>query len=209
MKRLEKSKRATADKPETVEQIRTCLVCSREAVRDALVRFVILPDGRLAPDILGRAPGRGYYACPTPECIGGLSGSGRLKKALGGRQPGLVPAEAVTAVRLALTDRAKSLVSLARRSGRLAIGAEESTAALREGRAAFVAVASDSGSGAEGLAGGPCVRMKNLDKVRLGALFGEGRCAALAVCEKGLGRTLKTELSKLDDIEGGASGIGG
>lgn len=41
--------------------IRTCIVTREEKAQDALLRFVLAPDGSVVADIAGRLPGRGVY----------------------------------------------------------------------------------------------------------------------------------------------------
>ncbi|GGK62012.1 YlxR family protein [Ornithinimicrobium pekingense] len=55
--------------------MRTCVGCRRRDAQDALLRVVAVRDPdvttrwRLAPDERRRAPGRGAYVHPDPECL--------------------------------------------------------------------------------------------------------------------------------------------
>jgi hypothetical protein len=47
---------------------RTCVGCGAVSPQAELLRFVRLPDGRLALDAARRAPGRGGYLHRAPAC---------------------------------------------------------------------------------------------------------------------------------------------
>ena len=52
--------------------IRRCLGCGDRRPRAQLVRFVVVPAGRLAtlrPDGAGTPHGRGLYTCPAQGCF--------------------------------------------------------------------------------------------------------------------------------------------
>lgn len=56
--------------------MRQCLGCREMKPKRELIRAVRSPEGDISLDFKGRAPGRGAYICPDPEC---------LKKAIKGR----------------------------------------------------------------------------------------------------------------------------
>ncbi len=57
--------------------VRTCVGCRGRKPAEELIRFVSSPSGGVG---VGRLlPGRGYYVCPSAECIA------RLEKRLRGR----------------------------------------------------------------------------------------------------------------------------
>ena len=51
------------------EPVRTCVACREEGGKRSLVRVVRTPEGTAALDLTGRAPGRGAYLHPTPDCV--------------------------------------------------------------------------------------------------------------------------------------------
>ncbi len=51
------------------EPVRTCVGCRQEGGKRALVRVVRNASGEAVVDRTGRAPGRGAYIHPVPECI--------------------------------------------------------------------------------------------------------------------------------------------
>jgi len=61
---------------------RTCVACGKKTVKEALVRLVAPPDGRVAVDLSGKAPGRGAYVCREGDCAGDELKKGRIDSTL-------------------------------------------------------------------------------------------------------------------------------
>ncbi|MGZ4104207.1 MAG: YlxR family protein [Actinomycetota bacterium] len=51
------------------EPARTCIGCRQVRPKSELVRIVRSTDGSAVVDREARAPGRGAYVHPTPECV--------------------------------------------------------------------------------------------------------------------------------------------
>lgn len=49
--------------------MRQCLGCRTMFPKRELIRVVRSPEGRLSLDFKGKAPGRGAYLCPNPDCL--------------------------------------------------------------------------------------------------------------------------------------------
>ena len=49
--------------------MRQCLGCRNMFPKRELIRVVRSPEGELSLDFKGKAPGRGAYLCPNPECL--------------------------------------------------------------------------------------------------------------------------------------------
>ena len=49
--------------------MRQCLGCREMKPKRELVRVVRSPEGAVSLDFSGKAPGRGAYLCPDPECL--------------------------------------------------------------------------------------------------------------------------------------------
>jgi predicted RNA-binding protein YlxR (DUF448 family) len=61
---------------------RTCIGCRSTAEKGALARFVRGPDGRIAFDPSGRAPGRGAYLHRSRACLRQALRRGAIARAL-------------------------------------------------------------------------------------------------------------------------------
>ena len=48
---------------------RMCAACRERAPREALLRFVVDPEGQVWVDPFLKAPGRGIHLCYSPECL--------------------------------------------------------------------------------------------------------------------------------------------
>ena len=49
--------------------MRQCVGCRVMKAKKELVRVVRSPEGTVSVDLRGKAPGRGAYICPDPECL--------------------------------------------------------------------------------------------------------------------------------------------
>jgi len=49
--------------------MRQCVGCREMKAKMELVRVVRSPEGQISLDFRGKAPGRGVYVCPNPECL--------------------------------------------------------------------------------------------------------------------------------------------
>jgi predicted RNA-binding protein YlxR (DUF448 family) len=69
------------------QPVRTCVACREEGGKRQLVRFVRGPDGLVAVDRTGRAPGRGAYLHASAECLEAARRRKALDRALGAPVP--------------------------------------------------------------------------------------------------------------------------
>ena len=49
--------------------MRQCLGCREMKPKRELIRVVRSPQGEISLDFRGKAPGRGAYVCPDPQCL--------------------------------------------------------------------------------------------------------------------------------------------
>ena len=49
--------------------MRQCLGCREMKPKRELIRVVRSPEGEISLDFRGKAPGRGAYVCPDPQCL--------------------------------------------------------------------------------------------------------------------------------------------
>jgi len=179
-----------------VDDIRTCIVCSKKAASDLLVKFTVAPDGGLVPDLLGKASGRGMHICPSTACIRGLETS-KMRKAHDFIGEKITAAEIIENLHSELVARLKSLLHIARKAGLLYIGVEESIGADKNG-IPVIFIASDAGSSASKLKSGRV--LKNIGKADLGSLIGIQSCAALGVSSGGLIGKIEKTFIQLDSL---------
>ena len=61
--------------------MRQCTGCRTMFQKRKLIRVVHGPDGSITLDFKGKAPGRGAYVCPNPECLKKARKSRALERA--------------------------------------------------------------------------------------------------------------------------------
>ena len=49
--------------------MRQCMSCRERKPKREMLRVVRSPEGTVSLDFRGKAPGRGAYVCPNPECL--------------------------------------------------------------------------------------------------------------------------------------------
>lgn len=62
--------------------MRQCMGCRERKPKKELVRVVRSPEGTVSVDLRGKAPGRGAYICPDPECLKKAAKSRALERNL-------------------------------------------------------------------------------------------------------------------------------
>lgn len=70
-----------AENGQTVKRQRSCIACGAQAGKASLLRIVRTPEGSVAFDATGRAPGRGAYVC-SAECFAAACKRKKLDRAL-------------------------------------------------------------------------------------------------------------------------------
>lgn len=120
---------------------RRCLASGQVLPKEALLRFVVGPDGVLVPDPAGRLPGRGLWVTPERAIIRRAQTKGLFAKAA--RAPVKVPDDLLD--RLVALERRRlfDLVGLARRAGQALAGFEKVKAALAKGAVRILLEADD------------------------------------------------------------------
>ncbi|MCL2344074.1 MAG: YlxR family protein [Firmicutes bacterium] len=62
--------------------LRQCTGCREMKPKKELIRVVRSPEGAISLDFKGKAPGRGAYVCPSPDCLKKALKSRALDRAL-------------------------------------------------------------------------------------------------------------------------------
>ena len=132
--------------------MRRCVATRQSRPRRELIRFVVGPDGALAPDFEEKLPGRGYWVGADSVCLEAARRGRAFQRAA--RRQLSIPGDLEARVEAGLAKRCGSLLGLARRSGLLAAGYEGAREWLREGRGAVLVEALDGAeNGRRALAG--------------------------------------------------------
>ncbi|MBN9508317.1 MAG: RNA-binding protein [Alphaproteobacteria bacterium] len=177
--------------------LRRCAVTRARLPKEAMIRFVVAPDGRIVPDLAARLPGRGIWLSARGDVIETARTRGAFAKAA--RAPVQVPADLLDMLRAALERRIGEHLGLARRAGQAVAGFVKAREWLQSGRAGLVIEAAD-GSVEErarllgGWIGPVLVPLRGRE---LGAVFGRDHVAHVAVAQGRLGETIRNETERL------------
>lgn len=141
--------------------VRSCVGCGErvDVTGDhALVRLIVSPEGEVAVDARGGGFGRGAHVHPRPDCLQkaverGLARSAKIKiNTLATEAGELVPltrAALAEAIQRSTDRRIEGLLISAKRSRRLAVGADAVRSAWARGDAQLVLVARDAAAASE------------------------------------------------------------
>jgi hypothetical protein len=200
---------AAAPDPES-GPLRRCLVTRARHPKEAMLRFVVAPDGTVLPDLAARLPGRGMWLSARADVLEAALKRGALVRAAakavaaqGGNAAGTspqprLPADLAQKVVAGLEARLADTLGLARRAGQAVCGFEAVREWAAKGRVGLLVEASDGASGGRGkmtrlLPDVPSVAP--LDAFALGRVFGrdhavhvgiaQGRLASLVAMESG------------------------
>jgi predicted RNA-binding protein YlxR (DUF448 family) len=198
-------------RPEQDGPERRCIATGDSAPAAGLIRFVVGPDGTVAPDILGRLPGRGIWVGASRAALDRAVSKKLFARAA--RAPVTVPDGLADAVEAQIARRVVDLVSLARKAGQAVTGFEKVKEWLQRGDAAVLLQASD-GSPRERARlrppAGEASLIACLTAGELGLSFGRDRAIHGALAAGGLTARVVEEAARLAGLRMAADGqVGG
>ena len=127
---------------------RQCAVTRQSGDADALIRFVLAPDGQIVPDLERRLPGRGVWVtCARAileKAINTKAFSRNLKVAVH------VPIDLIERMEILLIRRAADTLALANKAGLVVAGFQKVDTALDKGSLAAVVHGSDAAEDGRG-----------------------------------------------------------
>lgn len=176
---------------------RRCIVSRERLPREALLRFVVGPDGAVVPDLAERLPGRGYWLSARADMVETAVRRGGFARAA--RRPVVVAPDLPERLCRALEQRIGETLGLARRAGQVAFGFVRAQEWVRDGRAGLIVSARDASADerARLLAGRPLVVLEPLDAAMLGAAMGRDHVVHVAVVAGTLAERLVVDARRL------------
>lgn len=129
------------------ESIRRCILSGEHGTRDRLIRLALSPDGKVLPDVLARAPGRGAWIAPDRAALETAIAKGRLRSALSRAfktSAIAVPDDLPDQIEAALKQRCLERLGLESRSGNLIFGHDRIADAIAAGRVRLLVIAEDA-----------------------------------------------------------------
>ena len=182
---------------------RRCIVSGEVLPKEALLRFVIGPGGRVIPDLDEKLPGRGLWLRAQGDMIRAACAKGAFSRAA--RSEARASNDLVEEVERLLRRRCLELIGLARRSGALVVGFEAVRAFLSEAAAGALLAASDGAADGRGKirALAPGVPLVDLFAAQdLGAAVGRDHIVHGAVAEGRLAERIVREAGRLAGVIG-------
>lgn len=122
---------------------RKCIVSGEVAPKAGLIRFVVGPENRVYPDILGKLPGRGMYVTATRAMLEAAT-KGQFSRSA--KQAVSIPEGLVDEVERQVCRHAIDLIALTRKSGRAVCGFEKVKGWLAGGENVRVLLQASDGS---------------------------------------------------------------
>jgi len=181
------------------ESRRRCLVSRRALPPEAMVRFVIGPEGVVVPDVAGRLPGRGLWLQARRDVVETASSRNLFAKVA--RARAVAPPDLAEQVERLLRRRCLDCLSLARRAGAATAGFEKTRSGLARGRGGLVLAACDGAEGGRArvaaMAGEvPVVAV--LTAAELGTAMGRERAVHVVIAAGPFAERMKRETARLE-----------
>lgn len=189
-----------ADPDQETGPLRRCIVTRETLPKEAMLRFVLSPDGVVVPDVAARLPGRGMWVKSAPGLLEQAMKKGAFARAAKAQVK--VPPELVAQAAQLLRARLADSLGLARRAGQAVSGFQKVREALVEGRVALLLEAGN-GSPAERtrlLGGHAAVVVMALDTDVLGRVFGREIAAHVAVMPGRLAQAIAADAQRLEAL---------
>lgn len=124
--------------------IRRCIVTRERRPRQALIRFVLAPDGSVVPDLEERLPGRGFWLSADRDVVNTACARNLFAKAA--RARAVAAPDLADLVEKRLVERCVSLLGLARRAGQAVAGFEKVRARILRGSPVGLLVEASDGT---------------------------------------------------------------
>jgi predicted RNA-binding protein YlxR (DUF448 family) len=162
--------------------MRRCIVTRDSKPVDALLRFVVAPDGTVVPDVMGVLPGRGIWVSSDRASVETAAAKGLFARAA--RRQVRADPRIADLVEAQLVRRCLDLIGLARRGGGAVAGFEKVRAFLAKQRAGLLLAAADGaddGRGKMARLGGDARVATALDRLELGRAFGRDQAVHAVV----------------------------
>lgn len=125
--------------------MRTCAGCREKTDREFLERFVYHPEFGLVFDLRQKAPGRGAWVHPDPDCIRGAVAHGGFARAFKQSVSGKDVDEVLEEMRTGIARRLNESIQIAIRAQSAHIGATKTVEAFKAGEAGLVFIGTDAG----------------------------------------------------------------
>lgn len=193
------------------DPVRKCILSGERAQQRLLIRLALGPDGQVAADVLGKAPGRGAWIGVPADVLEAARAKGKLggllKRAFKADHVE-VPADLAERIRVNLEKATLDRLGLEARASNLVAGAEKVDQAARAGAVALLlhaADASDDGArkrdqswrvGNEAEGSGMAGIKLPVDRDMLSAALGRGNAVHVAITDDRAAQRVRHHLDR-------------
>lgn len=187
---------------------RKCIATGEVQPKHGLIRFVIGPDGMVAPDLMEKLPGRGIWVSSERAALEKAAKKGLFPRAA--RQAVQVPEGLTDWVDSLLAQRVVNLISLARKGGHAISGYEKVKDWLAREEAAVLIQASDGSERGKSKLSTPHFGdfIGWLSADELGQAFGRQTAIHAALSAGGLTQRVVDEAARLKGLRVSDDGSG-
>ena len=209
---------------ETLEApVRKCVLSGERAEQRLLIRLALGPDNSVAPDILGKAPGRGAWIGVTADELETARVKGKLagvlKRAFKADAVH-VPEDIIERIRINLEKATLDRLGLEARASNLISGAEKVDQAARSGVVSMLLHAADASSdgagkrdqswrvGSDEEGSGKAGIKLPVDRDALSAALGRGNAVHVAITDARAAERVKHHLDRWLYFTGCSNGSG-
>lgn len=181
---------------------RRCLVTGEVQPKAGLIRFVLGPEGMVAPDLAEKLPGRGFWLTADRAIIERAVAKGLFSR--GAKAPAKPPERLVDLLEAGLARRVVDLVSLGRKSGRAVAGFEKVKDWLAAGKVKVLLQASDGSERGKGKLWTPegARWFGCLTASELGLAFGRDHVIHSALSRGGIADKVIRDAGRLNGLRG-------
>ena len=182
---------------------RTCIGCRQVFGKDEVVRIVAGPNGAVI-DYREKLPGRAAYVCPRPECIRKALVRENLSRALHMKAANPESSAFIEQLAAAITEKIRSLITMAAKAGSLAAGASAVDDALQKGRVEMLIFAADVSEGTRGKVLSstkiPARQATLFTRDEMGQMVGRELVGVVGIIEKGFADAVGIEYERLKGL---------
>lgn len=192
----------TNDEPE-----RKCIATGEVQPKGGLIRFIVGPEGQLAPDVANKFPGRGIYVAASKEALELAVKKGLFARSA--KRTVQMPDDLIGMVDRALARRVTDLIAMSRKSGAAVAGYEKVKTWLVTEQAQVLIQASDGsdrGKSKLRLPGNAASFIGCLTQNELGLAFGRDSVIHGALTAGGLTSRIVEEAARLSGVREISSG---
>jgi predicted RNA-binding protein YlxR (DUF448 family) len=197
---------------ETADTVRRCVVTRALRPKDELIRFVLSPDGEVAPDLKEKLPGRGVWLTAAHDTVAEALKRNAFARTL--KQEARAPQGLDAQIDKLLSEAAISALSLANKTGEVVFGYAKVEEAIAKGRVVGLIHARETaedgrrklGAKLRGKKGGtslPAVRVFTVDE--LGLASGRTNVIHAALIQGGAALKVLAAASRLERYRKGSA----